>query len=251
VVAPVVKTVTDPLAPVGGPGAPVITPVTRLVAPDAPTHTPAPTRTPAPTLAPLSALAPPPATPRTIAPIAQRTPSTPGVPTSAPRMGAPRTTAPAPGPAPAITAPVLVPGPTPAVAPAQILTTPARNPSLPAPAARRPAQWLPTPRSAASGVAAFPWSFGPRGVTLTPVTRSTPSVAASAARTPLAPAVPATPTGAGSAPLAGSGIGGWSGGPGALLLTLFAVALCAAYRFLLAPAAYRPAAFVSLVERPG
>jgi hypothetical protein len=36
-----------------------------------------------------------------------------------------------------------------------------------------------------------------------------------------------------------------------LLLSFFVVALCAAYRFVLAAAVFRPAAFISLVERPG
>jgi hypothetical protein len=37
----------------------------------------------------------------------------------------------------------------------------------------------------------------------------------------------------------------------ALLLTFAAAALCAGWRLRLAPAAYRPPAFVFLLERPG
>jgi hypothetical protein len=76
------------------------------------------------------------------------------------------------------------------------------------------------------------------------------SAARSADRSPLAPAAPGG-IGAGSAAGSGGSAGGWSGGPGALLLSLFALALCAGYRFLLAPAGFRSVALVSLVERPG
>jgi hypothetical protein len=84
-----------------------------------------------------------------------------------------------------------------------------------------------------------------------PTTRSTSAGTASVAhRMPRAPVAPGS-AGAGVAAGVGGGGGGWSGGPGALLLSLFALALCAGYRFVLAAAAFRPAAFVSLVERPG
>jgi hypothetical protein len=79
-----------------------------------------------------------------------------------------------------------------------------------------------------------------------------PSVPAapSAHRSPLAPAAPGG-IGAGSAAGPGGSAGGWSGGPGALLVSFFALALCAGYRFLLAAAGFRSVALVSLVERPG
>jgi hypothetical protein len=122
-------------------------------------------------------------------------------------------------------------------------------PAAPAASAPRelPAAW---PRNVR--IFAFPFSGAVGGATLTQTApaRPTAPTAPSVDRTPVAPAVPA-PTGVGSAAGAGGAAGGWSGGPGALLLSLFALALGAGYRFLLAPAAQRPAAFVSLVERPG
>jgi hypothetical protein len=67
------------------------------------------------------------------------------------------------------------------------------------------------------------------------------------------PMTPSAPGGAGAGVAAGVGGfgGGWSGGPGLLLFALFAVALCAASRLVLAPAGFRPVVFVSLLERPG
>ena len=107
----------------------------------------------------------------------------------------------------------------------------------------------------------MPAPDGPLGFTFTPTAPAalahtpagTTAAYAPANRTHSAPPVtPGAPggLGAGSSSGAGSG-GGFAGGPGALLLSFLALALCAAYRLLLAPAAHRPAAFVSLVERPG
>jgi len=241
-VAPVVESVADPVVPVVGGVVPVIAPVAPPVGRS---------RGPASTVAPFGAVAAAPATGRLLAPVAEPTRSAADVAISGRWIGAARASARALGAAPGVAAPVLVPGPRAVVAPARVVTMPVGNRSLFAPAAGRPTRWLPGLGTAAGGVSALPWSSGPRGVTVAAVSRSASSVAGAAGRAPLAPVAPAAPTGAGSGASVGGGLGGWSGGPGALLLALFVLALCGAYRFLFAPAVYRPVAFVSLVERPG
>jgi hypothetical protein len=76
------------------------------------------------------------------------------------------------------------------------------------------------------------------------------SVSRSASGSPVAPVVPGG-VGVGGVAGAGGGAGGLFGGPGALVLGLFLVALGAGYRFVFAAAGFRSAAFISLVERPG
>jgi hypothetical protein len=99
----------------------------------------------------------------------------------------------------------------------------------------------------------FPSLTGPRGVgfAVAGVSRA-PSAGSGAGGGHGAPVLPVDPggVGVGSSSSGGVSAGGF-GGPGALLFGLLALAFGACYRLLLLPAAFRPLALISLVERPG